>query len=97
MNCFGILLEPSWETSKSITITTTPAMVFSVLKDVEAWPEWDDGLNEAYLDEPDNVVEGAEGTLVMKERGEFRFTLTDLDETGYFAYETVLKGATAKW
>ena len=91
-------LSSSWTTSRSISIQTLHAQVYKLLTKVESWPDWDDGLEKASLDDAKaGAFNGAQGTLVMKERGAFRFTLVDLDASGYFAYDTPLKGVDGHW
>ena len=95
MSCFTF--DSSWTTARSIIIDASPDQVYATLSDVPQWPQWDDGLVSASLDVPNVIANGAEGTLVMKERGTFRFTLNDIDPADYFAYDTALKGVDAHW
>ncbi|KAJ3410779.1 hypothetical protein HDV05_003244 [Chytridiales sp. JEL 0842] len=44
-----------------------------------------------------SVFPGASGTLKMKTRGEFKFTVGELDPHSYFSYITTHPGATATW
>ena len=61
--------------------------LWTLLTQVTRWPSWDDGLISAALDNPaQGVRNGAQGTLVMKERGPFQFQFVDLDPCTYFAY-----------
>ncbi|KAI8614653.1 hypothetical protein BC830DRAFT_1126439 [Chytriomyces sp. MP71] len=98
--CFPTLTAAlDWRSSRSIAIKTTPRHLMLILERVDRWQEWDEGLIQASLDDPAaGLVPGATGLLNLKQRGEFVFTVDQVDpERGYFSYVTVLKGATATW
>ncbi|KAI8906365.1 hypothetical protein EDD86DRAFT_210548 [Gorgonomyces haynaldii] len=87
-----------WFTSKFQEIKCQKEDLWKLLTQVSRWPVWDDGLISSELDNPSaGCVNGAEGTLVMKERGEFRFKLSDLETNQYFAYDVQLTGASSHW
>jgi hypothetical protein len=92
-----VSLKSTWTAHQSIDIRAQAQDVFTLLCDVPSWPSWDEGLTAAYLQDPSSLEIGSTGTLVMRNYGSFQFTITKLDPSGYFSYETKLTGVTAVW
>ncbi|RKO86035.1 hypothetical protein BDK51DRAFT_29220 [Blyttiomyces helicus] len=88
-----------WDAFRTLTISGPRARLWAVLQDVPAWPRWDVDLTHVKLDAetPPPTLEGATGSLTMKNGRSFAFKIQNLQPNRYLEYRTDLPGATAIW
>lgn len=67
-----------WHTEHTLETTTEPEAIWRRYKDVDGWPDWDEGLEWARLLGPLQV--GSAGSLKRKGGVRQRFTVVDVQE-----------------
>lgn len=77
---------------RSIDITAPPDAVWSVLRDVPAWPRWTESITAAEWVSGNGLVVGARARLTVRGAGKAVWTVTAVDEGRSFTWESRVGG-----
>jgi polyketide cyclase/dehydrase/lipid transport protein len=80
-----------WTYAHSLEASARAEAIFAILRDVDAWPEWNAGVERVELNGP--FVAGTTGTMVIPGQDPLPFRLVWVDEAGGFEDETEIPGA----
>jgi hypothetical protein len=72
----------------SLETAAPAAEIWRIWTDVDQWPTWDIGLQQAVLAGP--FVEGTKGTLISDQGQKARFVITAVDEGTSYTFKTKL-------
>ena len=74
---------------RAFNVAAPPAVVWSVLIDVERWPDWSPGCRSASPEQPGDLAHGSSAMLDLRGRpGPERWTVTEFDDGRCFVWET---------
>lgn len=80
--------ETSWQGEHAVEIEVAPEVVWSVLRDVETWKQWNAGIERLELEGP--FATGTWFTMQPPGQDPLRSCLVDVEENRGFADETRL-------
>ena len=82
---------PRWE--RTIEINAAPEKVWSVLSDIERWPEWTPSMLSVKLVEDGPLAPGTQAIVHPKGTVESTWTVSEVTPNRSFTWDTKVRGA----